>query len=72
MSILRLAFSIGLFLAYGGVAIYLNSYIHSVNSEAVEMFFVLQNRAIYVTSVGIYLKEGIETGDKALISHNTS
>ncbi|MDR3547557.1 MAG: hypothetical protein P4M11_04665 [Candidatus Pacebacteria bacterium] len=70
-SILRLVFSFILFLAYGGISIYFNHYVHSVNSEAVSMFFVYHNRAIYAASAALFLKEAITTGNKVLVSKNS-
>ena len=61
-----------LFLAYAGFAAYFNYYVHSVNSEAVGMFFVMHNRAIYSTSTALFLKEAITNGNKLLISFNPS
>ncbi len=63
--------SVLLFLAYGAVKIYINNYVHNINSEAVDMFFVLNNRAIYVASSGIFLKEAMATGNKVLVSRNS-
>ncbi len=71
-SIARLAIAVIIFLMYGGVAIYFNHYVHRVNSEAVDMFFTIQNRAIYATTCGTLLKEGISNDNKTLVSRNTS
>ncbi len=71
-SIIRLVFSVVLFLAYGGFSAYFNYYVHKVNSEAVSMFFVLHKRAIYAASTALFLKEAIVTGDKVLVSASTS
>ncbi len=71
-SVLRLAFSVILFWSYGGTAIYFNHYVHQVNSEAVEMFFALHNRAIYTTAGIMFIKEALATGNKLLVSNNPS
>ena len=71
-SIIRLLFSVVLFLDYGGFAAYFNYYIHSVNREAVSMFFIIHNRAIYAASSALFLKEAIANGNKTLVSTNSS
>ncbi len=71
-SIARLAFSVILFMGYIAFKIYFNYYVHSVNNEAVDMFFVFQNRGIYTTSAALFLKEVIANGNKELSMRNTS
>ncbi len=68
---MRLVFSTLLFLVYGGSTAYFNYYVHTVNSEAVDMFFILNYRTIYTTSAGLFLKEAISKGNAQLVSHYT-
>ena len=71
-SIIRLVIAVILFFIYGGFSAFFNYYVHSVNSEAVSMFFIIHNRAIYAASTALFLKEAIANGNKTLVSANTS
>ncbi len=61
-----------MFMIYGGSSAYFSYYVHTVNREAASMFFTLNNRAIYAASAALFLKEAIGTGNKVLMSRNTS
>jgi len=57
------------FLSYIGGMVYFNYYYRAADGKVVEMFNAFNSLSTYISSTGTFLKEGIKTEDKTIISY---